>query len=40
MQEDLFQAQHVLVELEKKSKDPEVLKELACSNQWDLRLYE
>jgi len=28
MQEDLFQAQHVLVELEKKSKDPEVLKEL------------
>jgi len=28
MQEDLFQAQHVLVELEKKSQDPEVLKEL------------
>ncbi len=28
MQEDLFQAQHVLTELEKKSKDPEVLREL------------
>ena len=28
MQEDLFQAQHVLIELQKKSNDPEILKEL------------
>jgi len=28
MQEDMFQAQHVLLELEKKSKNPDILDEL------------